>query len=110
LALVGGPAVAFLDEPTAGVDPAGRLTIRSVISGLRDEGVCVLLTTHELEEAERVSDRIIIIDHGRIVAEGTPAELMQAGGRHEIRFGAPTGLDVGGLSAALRAPVAEERP
>ncbi|MDQ1395142.1 MAG: type transport system ATP-binding protein [Acidimicrobiaceae bacterium] len=110
LALVGRPAVAFLDEPTAGVDPGGRLTIRSVIGELRDRGVCVLLTTHELEEAERLADRIVIIDHGKVVAEGTPAELMHAGRGAEIRFGAPPGLDVAALGTALAAPVAEDRP
>ena len=111
LALIGRPSVAFLDEPTAGVDPGGRLTIRSVVSSLRDEGVCVLLTTHELEEAQRLADRIVIIDHGRVVASGTPAELMQSGDRTEIRFGAPPGLDVAALGAALgSAVVVEERP
>src|SRR5205807_9727089 len=84
LALVGRPQVAFLDEPTAGVDPAGRLAIRQVIRDLREDGVCVLLTTHELEEAERLADRVVIIDHGRAVAEGTPAELMRSGGGREI--------------------------
>src|SRR3954451_15900140 len=79
LALIGRPAVAFLDEPTAGVDPGGRLAIRAVISALRDDGVCVVLTTHELEEAQRLADRIVIVDHGRVVAAGTPAELMQTG-------------------------------
>src|SRR5947199_257283 len=78
LALIGRPAVAFLDEPTAGVDPAGRLAIREVIAGLRDAGVCVILTTHELEEAERLADRIVIIDHGRIVADGSPAGLKRS--------------------------------
>src|SRR5437764_242128 len=110
LALVGRPKVAFLDEPTAGVDPAGRLAIRAVIAGLRADGVCVLLTTHELEEAERVADRVVIIDHGRAVAEGTPAELMRSGGGREIRFGAPPGLDTDGLAARLGAGVVEERP
>src|SRR5206468_3848964 len=110
LALVGRPKVAFLDEPTAGVDPAGRLTIRAVIAGLRADGVCVLLTTHELEEAERMADRVLIVDHGRAVAEGTPAELMRSGGGSEIRFGAPPGLDTAGLAARLRAPVVEDRP
>src|SRR5437763_573752 len=110
LALVGRPKVAFLDEPTAGVDPAGRLAIRAVIAGLRADGVCVLLTTHELEEAERMADRVLIVDHGRVVAEGTPAELMRSGGGSEIRFGAPPGLDTAGLAARLRAPVVEDRP
>jgi ABC-2 type transport system ATP-binding protein len=107
LALVGRPEVAFLDEPTAGVDPHGRLQIRSVVRGLRDEGVCVLLTTHELEEAERLADRVLIIDRGRLVASGTPAELMRAGGAADIRFGAPAGIDVAGLAVALGGPVVE---
>jgi ABC-2 type transport system ATP-binding protein len=92
------------------VDPHGRLAIREVIHDLRESGVCVLLTTHELEEAERLADRIIIIDHGRLVAQGTPAELMKAGGGKEIRFGAPPGIDTAGLAEAVGAPVCEERP
>ena len=110
LALVGRPWVAFLDEPTAGVDPHGRLAIREVIHDLRESGVCVVLTTHELEEAERLADRIIIIDHGRLVAQGTPAELMKAGAGKEIRFGAPPGIDTAALAEAVGAPVCEERP
>jgi ABC-2 type transport system ATP-binding protein len=110
LALIGRPWVAFLDEPTAGVDPHGRLAIRDVIHDLRESGVCVLLTTHELEEAERLADRIVIIDRGRLVAEGTPAELMQAGGGREIRFGAPPGIDATSLAEAIGAPVCEEHP
>ncbi|HWG72523.1 MAG TPA: ABC transporter ATP-binding protein [Acidimicrobiales bacterium] len=110
LAVVGRPEVAFLDEPTAGVDPQGRLAIRRVVSDLRAEGVCVLLTTHELEEAERLADRIVIIDRGKVVAEGTPAELMASGKGREVRFGAPAGLDVASLGAALGASVGEERP
>jgi hypothetical protein len=75
LALIGHPEVAFLDEPTAGVDPHGRQIIRSVVAELRAAGVCVVLTTHELDEAERMADRVVIIDRGRVVAAGTPAEL-----------------------------------
>src|SRR5580658_8101383 len=71
LALVGRPEVAFLDEPTAGVDPEGRLAIRAVVAGLKEKGVCVVLTTHELGEAERVADRIVIMSAGRIALEGT---------------------------------------
>ncbi|MEZ5209091.1 MAG: ABC transporter ATP-binding protein [Acidimicrobiales bacterium] len=88
LALVGKPEVAFLDEPTAGVDPQGRQLIRQVITELRDAGVCVLVTTHDLDEAERLADRVLIIDRGRLVASGTPAELMAQTGTDEIRFGA----------------------
>ncbi len=110
LALVGRPEVAFLDEPTAGVDVTGRQVIREVIGELRARGTCVLLATHELDEAERVADRMVIVDHGRLLAEGTPAELMSATERTSIDFGAPPGLDVDSLSRALGAPVTEVRP
>jgi ABC-2 type transport system ATP-binding protein len=110
LALVGRPRVAFLDEPTAGVDPVGRLAIRHAVRELRDRGVAVLLTTHEMEEAERLADRVVIIDHGVIVAAGSPAELMTAGAGREIRFGAPPGLAVTELGAALGATVTEDQP
>ncbi|MCU1463336.1 MAG: transporter [Acidimicrobiales bacterium] len=111
LALVGRPQVAFLDEPTAGVDVAGRQVIRSIVRELRDDGVCVVLTTHELEEAERLADRIVIIDRGRVVAEGTPAELMASGGdAGELLFGGPPGIDVITLAAVLGAGVVEVTP
>ena len=110
LALVGRPWVAFLDEPTAGVDPQGRLAIRSVIRDLRASGVCVLLTTHEMEEAEKLADRIVIIDHGQVVAAGSPAELMTEDAAQEIRFGAPPGLDVMSLAARVGGPVTEVDP
>src|SRR5947199_10776197 len=64
LALVGRPRVAFLDEPTAGLDPAARHTVWEVVRRLREKGACVVLTTHYLEEAERLADRVVIIDHG----------------------------------------------
>lgn len=114
LALVGRPSVAFLDEPTAGVDPEGRLTIRRVVGDLRSAGAAVLLTTHELEEAERLADRVVIIDHGRVVAAGTLAELRAgADTTRPIRFRADPGLDLAGprgLSAAVGSPVEEDRP
>jgi ABC-2 type transport system ATP-binding protein len=110
LALVGRPEVAFLDEPTAGVDPRGRQVVRAVVADLRSTGVAVLVTTHELEEAQRVADRMIIVDGGRIVAEGSPAELMSIGAGHQVHFGAAPGLDLGALGAAVGAGVHEERP
>jgi ABC-2 type transport system ATP-binding protein len=110
LALVGKPRVAFLDEPTAGVDPAGRLVIREVIGELRDRGVAVLLTTHELEEAERVADRAVIVDRGKVVAAGTPNELMSSGGGGDLRFGAPAGIDTVALGTRIGARVSEVTP
>jgi ABC-2 type transport system ATP-binding protein len=109
LALVGRPEVVFLDEPTAGVDPQARLLVRGIITGLADSGACVLLTTHDLDEAERVADVITIIDRGRVVASGTPADLMSGGG-DEIRFAAPPALDAASLATALACDVTEERP
>jgi ABC-2 type transport system ATP-binding protein len=110
LALVGRPEVAFLDEPTAGIDVAGRHLIRQIVRDLRAAGVCVLLTTHDLEEAERVADRIVIIDRGKVVASGTPAQLMSAGASDEILFAAPTELDTAGLGRVLGAFVDELSP
>jgi ABC-2 type transport system ATP-binding protein len=75
LALVGRPEVAFLDEPTAGVDPEGRIAVRGVVADLKEKRVCVVLTTHELTEAGRMADRIVILSSGRVVLEGTPHEL-----------------------------------
>src|SRR5271166_2418189 len=103
LALIGRPEVAFLDEPTAGVDPEGRIAVRAVVAGLKDRSACVLLTTHELGEAEKMADRIVILSAGRIVLEGTPRALTAAGGRAApvITFGAPAGLPAAGLAAAV---------
>src|ERR1035437_4811833 len=72
LALIGRPEVVFLDEPTAGVDPEGRIGLREIIAGCRQRGICVILTTHALAEAERLADRVVIIDHGRKLAEDSP--------------------------------------
>lgn len=110
LALVGRPEVAFLDEPSAGVDPAGRRLIRRIITDLRDRGVAVLLTTHDLDEAERLADHVVIIDGGVVLTEGTPADLARSGEGEDIRFGAPPGLDVAALSVRLGAPVEESSP
>jgi ABC-2 type transport system ATP-binding protein len=110
LALVGRPTVAFLDEPTAGIDPSGRQLVRQIVADLRTEGLAVVITTHDLEEAEKIADSVVIIDRGRVVASGTPAELMRSGGSAEIRFGAPAGLDTAALGKALMAGVDEVAP
>ncbi len=112
LALVGRPEVLFLDEPTAGVDPEGRIVVREIISAQRELGRCVVLTTHELAEAERLADRVVIIDHGRLLVEGTPAELASGSADGSIRFSTDPGIDAGSLGAALGggSTVEEERP
>jgi ABC-2 type transport system ATP-binding protein len=106
LALVGRPEVAFLDEPTAGVDPEGRIAVRAVVAGLKEKGVCVVLTTHELGEAEKMADRIVILSAGRIVLEGTPQDLTAGAGSaadapRVLTFGAPPFLDVVALASAI---------
>jgi ABC-2 type transport system ATP-binding protein len=110
LALVGRPEVAFLDEPTAGVDLQGRQLIRQLISSLRDRGVAVLLTTHDLEDAEMLADRIVIIDAGTVVADGSPMELLSVHDAPDFHFRAEPNLDVVGLGVAVGAPVIEELP
>ena len=89
LALVGDPELVFLDEPTTGFDPAARRQAWQVIAGLRDLGKTVLLTTHYMDEAQALADRVAIIAAGRIVAEGTPADLAAAQRSTEIRFSLP---------------------
>jgi ABC-2 type transport system ATP-binding protein len=76
LALVGRPELLILDEPTAGMDPAAKVTVRELIADLRAAGRTILLTTHELADAERLADRVAVLDRGRLVALGSPAELV----------------------------------
>jgi ABC-2 type transport system ATP-binding protein len=107
VALVGRPELLILDEPTAGMDPGARSSTRELIRSLRSEGAAVLLTTHDLVDVERLADRVAIIDAGRIVAMGTPAELVSAGApRLALRFAKP--LEMGEL-ASLAATVRRGR-
>ena len=92
VALVGRPEVVILDEPTAGMDPEGRATTRAIVGHLRDEGAAILLTSHDLTDVERLADRICVLDGGRIVAAGTPAEL-RAGATPCLRFRLDRPLD-----------------
>jgi ABC-2 type transport system ATP-binding protein len=94
MTLVGDPRVIFLDEPTTGLDPRSRHTMWCIIRGLVADGVTIFLTTQYLDEADELSDRIAVLDHGRIVAEGTPAELKRRvpGGHIRLQFGNPDAL------------------
>ena len=112
LALVGDPEVIFLDEPTTGFDPAARRAAWQVITGLRDLGKTIFLTTHYLDEAEALADRIAVIVDGRIVAEGTPATLAD---RHqeptevEVRFAGRQSLKSLPKALAVGAVIEEGR-
>ncbi|MFT3871750.1 MAG: ABC transporter ATP-binding protein [Nocardioides sp.] len=79
MALVGRPELVFVDEPTAGMDPHARRTTWELLEEIRRDGVTVVLTTHHMDEAERLADVVHILDHGRLVASGTPAELTDEG-------------------------------
>jgi ABC-2 type transport system ATP-binding protein len=103
--LVARPSVIFLDEPTTGLDPRSREAMWDVIAGLVDSGVTVFLTTQYLEEADRLADRVAIVDHGRVVAEGSPAELKRriAGKRLDLVLADRTAFEQGSRSLAARA-------
>jgi ABC-2 type transport system ATP-binding protein len=86
MALVGRPELVFVDEPTAGMDPQARRTTWELLEELRTDGVTVVLTTHYMDEAERLADHLHIIDRGRLVASGTPLELTRGGRVSTIRL------------------------
>ncbi len=112
-ALVGRPEVLFLDEPTAGMDPRARTNTWDLVRDLRSAGVTVVLTTHDMVEAERLCDRVVILDRGTAVAEGSPAALRSALSGDLLRFRSSAAIDTAALAAALDLPpeaVAEERP
>ena len=101
-ALVGDPELLFLDEPTTGLDPQARRHLWDLVDGLKHAGRTIILTTHYMDEAERLCDRVAIMDHGRIIALGTPQQLIASiGGEHIVEF-AITGHENGdGLDPAL---------
>jgi ABC-2 type transport system ATP-binding protein len=105
MALVGRPELVFLDEPTAGLDPGGRRATWQTIERLKDDGVTILLTTHYMDEAEHLADRVGIINHGRLVAEGPPADLVHGSGG--LSFLATPGLPAGEMSDRIGATVRE---
>jgi len=100
-ALVGRPDLVFLDEPSAGMDPQARITTWELVEQLRADGVTVVLTTHLLDEAERLADHVVVVDRGRVVADGTLAELT--GDAEVLTFRAAPGLPVAALAAELPA-------
>jgi ABC-2 type transport system ATP-binding protein len=101
LALIGDPELLFLDEPTTGFDPSARRQAWDVIGGLRDLGKTVFLTTHYMDEAQALADRVAIISAGRIVAMGTPESLGDRGVQTEIRFRLPRGVGIADLPGGL---------
>jgi len=100
MAVVGRPDLVFLDEPTAGLDPQARRAAWELVTDLRRDGVSVVLTTHHMDEAEQLADHVVVVDRGRVVAAGSPAELT-AGAAGSVRFRAAPGLDLAALAAAL---------
>ncbi len=100
-ALIGRPEVVFLDEPTAGMDPHARATTWQLVRDLRDRGVTVLLTTHAMDEAEHLCDRVAIVTGGKLAALGTPAELTRHAIVDEIWFASAPGLDLLAICQAL---------
>jgi ABC-2 type transport system ATP-binding protein len=109
---VARPELVFLDEPTAGMDPQSRRATWQLIRRLKQDGVSIVLTTHFLDEAEELADCVVVVDSGRVVATGTPAELTRSGAEGQIRFRAQRGLRLDLLRTALPdgADVLEEEP
>jgi ABC-2 type transport system ATP-binding protein len=94
-ALVGDPELLFLDEPTTGLDPQARRHLWDLVDGLKHAGRTIILTTHYMDEAERLCDRVAIMDHGRVIALGTPQQLIATVGGEDIVEFAVSGADAG---------------
>ena len=93
-AIVGRPEVVFLDEPSAGMDPQSRHAVWDLVRELRDEGVAVLLTTHLMDEAEDLADQVVVVDHGRVIAQGSVPSLVASADDRSLRLEAAGGLDL----------------
>jgi ABC-2 type transport system ATP-binding protein len=107
-ALVGDPELLFLDEPTTGLDPQSRLQAWGIVEALKERGRTVLLTTHYMEEAARLCDRVAIVDHGRPIALGTPRELVASlGAEHVVEFAVEEGRPVPAEAALAALPSVE---
>jgi ABC-2 type transport system ATP-binding protein len=100
-AAVGRPELVFLDEPTAGMDPQARHLVWEMIDALRRDGVAVLLSTHLMDEAEALADDVVVVDHGRVLAHGSPSSLTDAAAPRELRFHTTPGLDLATLRGNL---------
>ena len=99
-AIVGRPEVVFLDEPSAGMDPQSRHAVWDLVRELRDEGVAVLLTTHLMDEAEDLADQVVVVDHGRVIAQGSVPSLVASADDRSLRLEAAGGLDLAGALGA----------
>ncbi|MGI8872128.1 MAG: ABC transporter ATP-binding protein [Candidatus Limnocylindria bacterium] len=108
IALVGDPELLFLDEPTTGLDPQSRRQLWDILRALRAQGRTILITTHYMDEAERLCDRVAVVDHGQVIALGTPAQLIaKIGGEHSIEFRIDAGpplnvVELAALPAVVR--------
>ena len=109
VALVGGPDVAFLDEPTAGLDPHARLDVWDVVEGIARDGACVVVTTHSFEEAERIADDVVIMDAGLVVAAGVLADLTESETLKDLFFRLTRSRTGGRGSSNGRTPRGDER-
>lgn len=108
LALASQPRIIFLDEPTSGVDVNGRTTIRNIIRRLADDGVTVILATHELDEAEKICDRVVIFDHGKVLVDGTLDDVRKA--RRTVRLRTARPLDLADMPDNLAGWLTEDSP
>ena len=105
-AILNRPEVLFLDEPTTGLDPQARRMLWDVVERFKEDGGTVVLTTHSMDEAERLADDLVIVDHGRIIAEGTPAEIIASLEAERLVSITLDGIAVGDLDAALHGALA----